>query len=144
VTMILDVAGALAELLEPDPVPPAAAPRRVVLDVEPLTWESGSLYVYPEFVDEIPFETGGSRRQEFELRATLIVSNEGEEALQARKVALAAELDEIRGRYLSTVRNNQTTALWGMIRARVDTTSPRMLDKRSASIRVSGWRIIGG
>jgi hypothetical protein len=144
--MILDVCSALAELLVPDPEPPAEPEIvRVVLDEEPLVWELGKLYVYPVYpVNEVPFETAGSRRQEFTVRAVQVVSNESEEAKQTRSEDLAEDLDEIRGAFLQVVRTNQSNAVWGFIRGGVDSTRPRMLDKRSAAIRVSGWRIIGG
>jgi hypothetical protein len=142
--MILDVCSTLAAFLEPDRDPPEAAPERVVLDTEPLTWELGKLYVYPVQVDEVPFETATSRRQEFDIIAARIVSNEGEEALLRRSPSLAEALDELRGQYLAAVRTHQNHPVWGMIRGRSDGSSPRMLDKRSAAIRISGWRIIGG
>jgi hypothetical protein len=136
--VIVDVCAALGALLE-------AAPIEVVpLDAEPLVWDLGKLYVYPVRVDEVPFETSTARRQEFELNAVRILSNDGEEARQHRSAELAAELDEIRGGYLELVRHNQAGPPWQMLSGRSDTTSPRMLDKRSAGIRVSGWRIIGG
>lgn len=143
-TMILDVAGAIAELLEPDPLPPARGVKKVVLDIEPITWEVETLYVYPTRVEEVPFETGGSRRQEFDLAAVYVTDNLSEDALRQRDPELAQLLDGKRGAYLAVVRANQTTPMWGMLRGRSDTTSPRTLDKRSASVRVSGWRIIGG
>jgi len=142
--MIIDVCSALGAILEPAPAPPGVQVPTVALDAEPLIWDLGKLYVYPLRVAEEPFETSHARRQEFELAAVRIVSNEGEEAQQHRKPELAAELDAIRGVYMAAVRHNQSTTTWMMIKAFMDTTSPRMLDKRSAGVRVSGWRIIGG
>jgi hypothetical protein len=140
--MALDICRALTTLLEPVTDPDVVV--RKALDVEPLTWDVGTLYVYPTRVAEVPFETDHARRQDFELNAVLIVDNEGEEAKLERNEALAELLDDRRGSYLSVLRANQTTELWSMLRGVVDTTSPRMLDKRSAAVRISGWRIVGG
>lgn len=139
--MILDVCSALALLLEPPVVPDIV---RVALDLEPLTWEANHLYVYPVRVSEVPFETGHSRRQEFDLNAVYIADNGGEEAQLERSEALAVLLDMKRGQYMQAVRANQATGLWSMLRAVSDSASPRTLDNRSAAVRISGWRIIGG
>jgi hypothetical protein len=136
--MILDVCGALAPILLSDD-----RITRVVLDIEPLTWEPERLYVYPMRVDEVPFETSSGRRQEFDLNAVYVTDNGGEEAQQVRDPALAARLDAIRGQMFAAVRANQTL-VGGMLRALTDDTSPRTLDKRSASVRINGWRIVGG
>lgn len=138
--MILDICAALGAILEPEPSGVAVE----ALDAEPLTWEAGKLYVYPIRVDEEPFETGPSRRQVFDLSCVFVTSNLGEEARQKRSPDLASTLDGKRGAYLEAVRTNQSGPPWGMLRGRSDTTSPRMLDKRSAAIQVSGWRVIGG
>ena len=145
-SMILDVCSALLPLLEPVPDPPAEdlIVERIALDTEPLIWEPNRLYVYPIRVAEIPFETAASRRQEFDLNAVVVVDNEGEEARSERSETLAQWLDNRRGQYLAAVRANQAGPPWSMLRGLVDTTSPRMLDKRSAAVRISGWRIIGG
>lgn len=143
--MIIDVCSALLPLLEPVPTPPTPDPfQRVALDTEPLVWKANHLYIYPVRVAEVPFETDRARRQEFDLNAVLVVDNEGEEARSERLEALAQWLDLRRGQYLAAVRTNQTGVAWSMLRGLVDTTSPRMLDKRSAAVRISGWRIIGG
>lgn len=143
--MILDVCGSLAGLLIPSPVLPEPDPlTRVALDVEPLTWEVEHLYVYPQRVEETGFETGSSRRQDFDIMAVYVTDNVGEEAHLERSTILGERLDTIRGRMMDAVRTNQSTALWSYIRALTDNAAPRTLDKRSASIRVTGWRIVGG
>jgi hypothetical protein len=139
-TMILDVCSSLAGLMVAAPI--EATP--VVLDAEPLVWSVDTLYVYPVRVDEVPFETAASRRQEFDLAAVFVRDNNGEEAKLERDPALAIELDNVRGSMMAAVRDNQSTPLWGVIRALTDNTSPRTLDKRSAMVRVTGWRIVGG
>lgn len=143
--MILDVCGALATILIPAPVPPDPDPiTRVALDIEPMTWNVEHLYVYPTRVIESGFETGASRRQDFDLLAVYVTDNEGEEAHMERSTVLGTRLDDIRGAMLAAVRGNQATALWSYISALTDSTSPRTLDKRSASVRITGWRIVGG
>lgn len=136
--MIIDLCLALGAILEPQ-VP------TVALDEEPMVWDIGKLYVFPVYpLSEVPFETSTARRQEFEVKAVRLFSNESEEAKQQRSEELAAALDELRGVWLAAIRTNQNNPVWGMISGKVDSTAPRMLDKRSAAVRVSGWRIVGG
>jgi hypothetical protein len=141
--MILDLCQALAPLLMPEPAPPDVL-TRVVLDGEPLTWRAEHLYVYPTRVEEVPFETDQARRQEFDLAAVYVTYSNGEEPQLERDEALAQTLDDVRGAMLAAVREHQNGAAWGMLRAFSETTSPRTLDNRSASVRITGWRIVGG
>lgn len=140
--LILDVCHALAAQLDPDAEP-------IVLDIEPLTWHAGHLYVYPISVGEPRFETRGgpgdpvTARQDFVLSAVYVTDNDGEEARQERDPALAAFLDMKRGTYMGVIRRAAPTyGLWEYLFAAVDQTRPRMLDKRSAAVRISGWRIV--
>lgn len=143
--MILDVCSSLSTLLIPVPVPPDPDTiARIVLDTEPLEWITETLYVYPVAVDEVPFETASGRRQEFDLMAVYVTDNDGEEAQLTRSPALAIRLDDVRGTMLAAIRDNQSGPPWGFIRGSTNDTSPRTLDKRSASVRITGWRIVGG
>lgn len=138
-TMIRDVQAHLAQLLEPAP-----AVAKKLLDKEPRVWDVEHLYVYPVRVDEVPFETASSRRQEFTLVAVYITDDQGEGAALVESEGLAEAMDTKRGTYMAAVRQNQATALWNMLRAISDTPNPIPFDKRSAAIRVSGWRVIAG
>jgi hypothetical protein len=146
--MILDLCLALADLLEPDPEPPnpqTPAPpnpiHKVVLDTEPLIWEKEHLYIYPLRVAEEAFETGPSRLQRFDVNVVYITDS-GDEARLERDPALALALDAKRGSYMSAVRTNYHTTVWEHLTALADNARPRGLDKRSAAVRVSGWRIV--
>lgn len=137
--MILDVCDGLAARFEPQ----LDAEQRVVLDIEPLTWQKDHLYVYPMRVDEEIFETGPTRMQRFILNAVYVTDNEGEEAQLERSPELAAFLDGKRGTYMGVVRAaTPAQGLWEYLSATFDDTRPRTLDKRSAAVRISGWRIV--
>lgn len=132
--MILDVCSALAALLEPDL-------DRVVLDTEPLVWEKERLYVYPLRVNEETFETGPTRLQRFDVNAVYVTDSTDEVRLE-RDPALAALLDEKRGQYMSVARQNSRSTVWEHLTAMADDASPRGLDKRSAAVRITGWRLV--
>lgn len=136
--MILDVCAALAELMEPD----LSDDARIVLDVEPLVWEKDHLYVYPlGATREEQFETGPTRMQRFDLNVVYI-RDSGDEARMERSPDLALELDAKRGDYMRVVRENEHNTVWDNLTAFADNARPRGLDKRSAAVRVNGWRIV--
>lgn len=136
--MILDVCTALAALCEPD----LPDDQIIVLDLEPLTWEKDHLYVYPQGpTREEQFETGPTRMQRFDLNVVYI-KDSGDEALMERSPELALELDAKRGDYMRVVRENEHNTVWDNLTALVDNARPRGLDKRSAAVRVNGWRIV--
>jgi hypothetical protein len=136
--VILDLCSSLATLLEPT----MTAAARVVLDKEPTVWEADRLYVYPVRVDEVPFETGPTRRQDFTVNAVFITDDKGEGAALEPTEALATVLDTKRGDYMRIVRQNYHNAVWEHLRALSDTPNPLPIDKRSAAVRVSGWRLV--
>lgn len=134
--MILDVARELGELLDDQAT-------LVVLDDEPLIWEMEHLYVYPPRYEEVIFETGPTRRQNFTLTCVYVTAS-GDEARLERDPELAASLAAKRDQYMRVVREHYHLPATDsvLLRATVDTTRPRMLDKRSAAVRVDGWRIV--
>lgn len=140
--MIYDIQEALARLLEPD-----ASIRKVLLDREPPTYDIDTLYIFPsEPTREIPFETATetdpvTRRQEFTLECVLVVDDEGDMAVQEVSEDLARRLDDKRGAYMRAVRVNQVNPTWDHLRAMTG-REPLPLDKRSAAVRVTGWRIV--
>lgn len=140
--MILDLCSALANLLEPEPEEPAVrAVTPIVLDTEPLTWEKEHLYVYPLRVAEETFETGPTRLQRFDL-SVVYVTDSGDEARSERDPVLAAALDAKRGAYMAAVRQNYHNQVWEHLTALADDARPRGLDKRSAAVRITGWRLV--
>lgn len=135
--MIFDVQEHLARLLEPD-----ESITKMILDKPPTVFEADHLYVYPARVDEVPFESGPTRKQDFILNIVLVVDDMGEMASMEPDEELAQKLDEKRGDYLRIVRVNQVTTVWDHLRGLVDSADPLPMDKRSAAVRVSGWRIV--
>lgn len=134
---VLDICDALALVLEP-----LADPNTVVvLDTEPGEFEQDRLYVWPTRWDEVPFETSSARRQEFDVLAVYMPEAEGEEATGERSRDLADLLDAKRAAYMAAIRHNQTTTVWGFIRAAVE-AAPVTIQSRGAQVRVSGWRIV--
>jgi hypothetical protein len=134
--VIIDLCTALGQLFEPE-----ADVTVVALDIEPLTWNVEHLYVYPVRVEENVFETGPTRKQDFVVNA-VYVTESSDEARQDRDPALAALLDTKRGNYLRAVRENYHNDVWEHLAGVADDTRPRGLDKRSAAVRVSGWRLV--
>jgi hypothetical protein len=134
--VILDVAAALARLLEP-----TEQVEIVVLDVPPLTWKAGHLYLFPLRDDTVGIESGPTVRQDFDIRVVYIVSNEGEEASKDRSPELAKTLDEKRHAYMETIRTHQSGPLWAYLRAAMDAAN-RTLQNRGLALRVSGYRIV--
>lgn len=143
--MIRDIQEALAALLEP-----GVDVIKVVADRPPSVWDVERLYVYPIRVVESQFETGPTRRQDFTIALVYITDDLGEGAALDLDEDLADTLDAKRGAYMAAIRQNYWPGAavprhpWehlGPVTA--DTPDPRPIDKRSAAVRVSGWRLAG-
>jgi hypothetical protein len=133
---MIDVYRAIGRLLEPDD-----QVEVVALDIEPLKWQPGRLYVWPVRLEEFPYETGSGVIQDADVRAVLVVPNELEEARQMRSEDLAAFLDAKLETYLAAVRRHPLTTYWHHARGS-RATSPRTLDNRGVAVNVRIQRFV--
>lgn len=113
---------------------------------EPLDWAAaaeGCWYVFPAPpIAEVPFESGPTARQDFRLRAVLVVPS-SESALRQRDPDISAWIDEKRASSFDAIRRNRSTVTWHHIVA-TEVPGPELLTKRSLALDLTGYRFVGG